>query len=235
MSYVNSFLGAVPSSLFRALSFVRFEPGARACGAIGEDLVSNGERHAVVGTVAEGNVFPGVVKAEGGEGCSLAACSQVFFSRLVPVDAVVASTSNPLSSLLSCFSSDGAPEKVQPCFGVEFGDNGEEGVEFPLWLLETSNFAASPAPPTFRFLRFPLSREILIVRFSLVCGTSLDALSSTGLAGDMDTVDVVFSCSSRLLLSSVIFELARTLAGYFSGRASGLLCSLTDLDFSLLG
>jgi hypothetical protein len=189
---------------------------------------STGERHAVVVSAeAEGDGVPG--EAERERGCSLATCDQVFFSRLVPVDDVVASTSNPVSCLFPCFSSDGAPEKDQPCFGVELCDNGEDGVEFPLWLLETSNFPASPAPPTLRFLRFPLSRAILMVRFSLVCGDSPEALSSTGLAGDLDVVEVG-SSSYGLFLSSVLLGLSITLAGYFSARASSvLLCSFTAL------
>jgi len=194
---------------------------------IGEDVANGGERHGVVVSAGDGgDVIPVPGEAERERGCSLATCDQVFFSCLVPVDDVVASTSNPVSSLFPCFESDGAPEKDQPCFGVELCDNGEDGVEFPLWLLETSNLPASPAP-TLRFLRFPLSRAILMVRFSLVCGASLEALSSTGLARDTDTVEVVCSCSSGLFLSSVLFELSITLAAYFSARASSvLLCSL---------
>jgi len=154
MSYVKSFFSPAPSTLFTALSFTRLEPGARACSAIGEEVANIVERHAVVVSAgAEGDVVPG--EAERERGCSLATCDQVFFSRLVTADDVVASTSNPVSSLLSCFSSDGAPEKDQPCFGVEPCDNGEDGVEFPLWLLETSNFPASPAPPNFPLPSFP--------------------------------------------------------------------------------
>jgi hypothetical protein len=215
MSYVKSFflvvvVVAAPSVLFTALSFIRLDPGARERGAIGEGEDNNGERHALVGAVGEGDGdgdgFPDVTEG-GGAGCSLAVCNQELFSWLFLADGGLASMSDPFSSLLLCFSSDGVPEKDQLCFGVELGDNGEDGVEFPLWLLETSNFAASPAPPTFLFLLFPLSLATLMVRFPLVSGASIDTLSSTVLLGGRDIVEVVFSCSSALFLSSVLLGL----------------------------